>query len=376
LVLASSAVASAANVVMNRKLERGQTCTATLLSMGVQPEVARRIIDALDDVVDLRRLRAGQQLRVVWSDDAVKYVDYRVDTTVEYQVWRDGPRYVAARRQITLDTQLSRFDFNVESTLWKAAMQKRASPSLAMALSDAFGWELDVMREARTGDKAKLLVEELTCHGRLVRYGEVLGARYEKVSGRRLEVFRYELPNGSSGMYLRDGRSAQRRFMKSPAGWAPLTSGFGWRLHPVTHEEEEFHDGVDYAMPVGTPVRTVGPGLVTFAGYTHGGGNTVCVAHEDNYESCYLHLSRIFDTVRTDAPVAERQVLGLSGNTGNTTAPHLHFSLKRFGRYVNPIIQRFARTESVPADLRDDFQQVVADRSAALDAPPVTLDLK
>lgn len=370
-----ASTAFAGTTVLNRKLERGQTGTAVLRAMGVPPETTERIIDALHDVVDLRRLRAGQQLRVVFDGGTVKYVDYRVDTATEYQVWHDGPRYVASRRQVVFDTQISRFDFNVASTLWKAAIEKGVSAAVPMALNDAFGWELDLLREARTGDKARLLVEELTCHGRRVRYGDVLAARYEKTNGTRLEVFRYQIPDGAAGMYLKDGRSAQRRFLKSPAGWAPLTSRFGWRKHPIT-EESEFHDGIDYAMPVGTPVKTVGPGLVTFAGYTRGGGNMVCVAHDEGYESCYLHLSRIAQTVRADAPVAEKQVLGWSGNTGQTTAPHLHFSLKRFGRFVNPVRQRYARTDSVPAPLRDDFHQMVEERTAALDAPPATVDLK
>jgi murein DD-endopeptidase MepM/ murein hydrolase activator NlpD len=360
---------------MNRRLEKGQTCAGMLLSMGIEPEVERRIIEALDDVVDLRRTRAGQQLRVVWSDKVVEDVDYRVDTAVEYQVLRDGPRYVAGRRQVVLDTQVSRYDFNVESTLWKAVMKRGASSALSMALNDAFGWELDLMRQAKMGDKAKLLVEELSCHGRPVRFGAVLAARYDKATGHRMEVFRYEMPDGDSGMFLKDGRSAQRRLMKSPAGWAPLTSRFGWRVSPVT-EENEFHEGIDYAMPIGTPVKVVGPGIVTFAGYAGGGGNTVCVAHEDGYESCYLHLSRIAQMVRTDAPVANRQVIAWSGNTGSTTAPHLHFSLKRFGRWVNPIRQTYARAESVPADLRSDFNDVAARWEAALDAPQAPIGLR
>jgi murein DD-endopeptidase MepM/ murein hydrolase activator NlpD len=129
-------------------------------------------------------------------------------------------------------------------------------------------------------------------------------------------------------------------------------------------------------MPVGTPVKTVGPGLVRFAGYTRSGGYSVCVVHDDGYESCYLHLSRIAQTVRTDALVAERQVLGWSGDTGSATAPHLHFSLKRNGRYVNPIVQQYARAESVPVPLLADFKEVGARLSEQLDAPPARIELR
>jgi murein DD-endopeptidase MepM/ murein hydrolase activator NlpD len=369
-LVVSVASAHADISVMNRQLAKGQNLTGALRSMGLEPAVVMRIVDAFDDVADLKRLREGQQLRVTRVNGVVENVDYRASQVDEYQAWRDGWRYVAARRAVSFVRQLRRYDLDVERSLWEAVEKRGHDPAVAMALADAFGWDLDMMRDARIGDRAKLLVETLSVHGKVVRLGDVIAARYDKVSGRRMEVFRFEQPNGDNGLYFKDGTSAQRTFMRSPAGWAPLTSRFGWRTHPIA-KTPEFHDGVDYAMPIGTPVRAVASGLIVQAGYNGGGGNSVCVAHPDEYQSCYLHLTRIAPWVRLDAPVAARQIIGWSGNTGNTTAPHLHFSLKHSNQYVNPVRQHFARTAPLPNELLEDFHREAAMCSAMLDDAPV-----
>jgi murein DD-endopeptidase MepM/ murein hydrolase activator NlpD len=234
-----------------------------------------------------------------------------------------------------------------------------------MALADAFGWEMDLMRHAKLGDRAKVLVETLVHRGRVVRYGDVLAASYSPVRGREMEIFRFELPSGERAYFFADGTSAQRTFLKSPVGWAPISSTFGYRVHPI-FGEVKFHDGVDYGMPIGTPVHVVASGLVTFAGWTPGGGNMVCVQHEGDYESCYLHLSKLAQGVQTDAVVYRQQVIAWSGNTGATTKPHLHFNLKHNGWYVDPLKQRFPRTDALPDELQASFSREVSGYLAQL----------
>jgi murein DD-endopeptidase MepM/ murein hydrolase activator NlpD len=363
----------AAVEVVNRRLETGQTIIGALTEAKVEPQSAMRLIDALDDVFDVRQAHAGHQLRIVRIDGFIENLDYRVGPLDEYQVRRDGWRYVAAKRAVSYERKVARFEFDVETSLYEAAMSTGRDPTIAMALADAFGWELDLTRNAKLGDRAKVLVETMVHHGRVVRYGDVLAASYAPVRGAPMEIFRYQLPGGERSYYFADGTSAQRTFMKSPVGWAPISSTFGWRMHPIFNEMR-FHDGVDYGMPVGTPVHVVASGLVTFAGWTAGGGNMVCVQHEGDYESCYLHLSKLAQGIQTDAVVYRKQVIAWSGNTGNTTRPHLHFNLKHNGGYVDPLKQKFPRTEALPPELYADFSNEIAPYLAQLhdDSVPVT----
>ena len=113
---------------------------------------------------------------------------------------------------------------------------------------------------------------------------------------------------------------------------APITSPFGLRLRGIV---PGIHRGVDLAVPTGTPVRCMAPGRVRFAGVQRGFGNVVWVDHGGQVLTVYAHLSSI--QVKAGESVAGGQVLGLSGSTGDATAPHLHFEIWRWGREVDPV---------------------------------------
>lgn len=113
---------------------------------------------------------------------------------------------------------------------------------------------------------------------------------------------------------------------------APITSPFGLRLRGIV---PGIHRGVDLAVPTGTPVHSMAPGRVRFAGVQRGYGNVVWVDHGGDVMTVYAHLSSI--SVRAGEPVEGGQVLGLSGSSGDATAPHLHFEIWRWGREVDPV---------------------------------------
>ena len=105
------------------------------------------------------------------------------------------------------------------------------------------------------------------------------------------------------------------------------------RFHPVLKIFRP-HSGVDYAAPVGTPVRAVAAGTVEFAGWGPEGGNTIRLRHAGGYETSYMHLSRIL--VRSGARVSQGALIGKVGMTGLATGPHLDFRLIYRGKFINP----------------------------------------
>jgi murein DD-endopeptidase MepM/ murein hydrolase activator NlpD len=112
----------------------------------------------------------------------------------------------------------------------------------------------------------------------------------------------------------------------------PVTSPFGLRWRGVL---PHLHRGLDIAVPTGTPVCAMAPGQVRFAGTMRGYGSVVWIDHGGAVLSVYAHLSRL--DVRTGEAVTHRQVIGLSGSSGNAGAPHLHFEIWRWGRQVDPV---------------------------------------
>jgi murein DD-endopeptidase MepM/ murein hydrolase activator NlpD len=113
---------------------------------------------------------------------------------------------------------------------------------------------------------------------------------------------------------------------------ATLTSGVGLRWFGL---RPDLHRGVDLDVPTGTPVQAMAGGRVRFSGVMRGFGNVVWIDHAAGLTSVYAHLSRI--DVREGQSLGAGDVIGLSGASGDVTAPHLHFEVWRWGRAVDPI---------------------------------------
>ena len=112
-------------------------------------------------------------------------------------------------------------------------------------------------------------------------------------------------------------------------------SHFGMRMDPF-YKVKKFHEGIDFTAPVGTEIYATGNGTVVEAGRNQGGyGNEIVIDHGYSYQTVYAHLSRIF--VRPGQKVLRGQVIGYVGNTGKSTAPHLHYEVHKNGIAVNPI---------------------------------------
>jgi murein DD-endopeptidase MepM/ murein hydrolase activator NlpD len=358
----------AATRVVNRRIERNQILARALRDAGLDGAQANVVISALEGVFDVRKSREGDQLRLVFRDAELDYLDYRQSAIDEWEVRRDGDRMVASKRVVEVEKQVARVELEVGSSLYEAAVAVREDPSLALALADVFAWDIDFYLDVRKGDRVACLVEKFTSRGRLLRYGEVLAADYRGQSVGHRRVFRYQLPNGEASYFQEDGTSTRKAFLKSPLKFTHVTSGFGNRLHPVL-QYLAAHQGVDYAANVGTPVWAVADGVVSVAGDTGAGGNTLCLRHHNGLETCYLHLSSFAAGVRVGARVSQKQVIALSGNSGRTTGPHLHYALKRGGVFVNPLNQKFPRAEPVPTKLLADFTEKLLPISSLLDAP-------
>lgn len=112
----------------------------------------------------------------------------------------------------------------------------------------------------------------------------------------------------------------------------PVTSPFGLRFRGL---RPEVHRGVDVFVAVGTPVHAMAPGRVSFAGVMRGFGRVVILDHGRGLRSLYAHLSEI--QVQTGDEVDGHTVIGLSGNSGDATGPHLHFEVWRYGQPVDPV---------------------------------------
>lgn len=304
---------------------------------------AAALVATLSAKLDLRRFRAGQPYRLErFLDGRLREFEYEIDQNRRVVVSRQAdhepafhaeiaaiPKTVA---QVVVEGAITRETPSLVQALDAAGEEIE----LSLALAEVFAGETDFNSDVQPGDTFRLVVERATRDdGAFGGYGPVLAAEFVN-AGRPLQAVRFTAPDGAPGYYDAEGRSLKRFFLKSPLKFEPrVTSSFSRaRRHPVLNYTRA-HNGVDYAAPTGAPVASVASGVVTFAGWTNGGGRTVRVRHTSGYESEYLHLSAI--TVKTGARIGQGDLIGRVGATGLATGPHLHYGLRRNGVYVNPV---------------------------------------
>lgn len=298
---------------------------------------------------------------------------------VQAELREDGSlvRLTARYRSAALDelrTHFQRFELSRDSGQWEAQVQTVAYGSLpvmasgtvqtslfaatdaagvpdavAVQLADIFSNDIDFHRELRKGDSFSVVYEALTADGEVVPWndgsGRVLAAEFTN-AGRTHHAIWFVPADGRGAYYGPNGESRRRAFLASPMEFSRVTSGFAMRMHPIFNTLRQ-HQGVDYAAPTGTPVRTVGDGIVEFAGWQNGFGNVVKVRHSGARETLYAHLSRI--DVRKGQRVEQGMFIGAVGSTGWATGPHLHFEFRVNGSHQDPL--RIARSaETIPLD--------------------------
>ena len=138
------------------------------------------------------------------------------------------------------------------------------------------------------------------------------------------------------------------------------------RLHPILQTWRQ-HNGVDYGAPTGTPVRTVGDGVVDFAGWQNGYGNVVSIRHNNDRQTVYAHLSRV--DVRRGQRVDQGMRIGAVGATGWATGPHLHFEVKVHGQQQNPLlIAKASETIAISPAAKGQFDSLALSVRTQLDA--------
>jgi murein DD-endopeptidase MepM/ murein hydrolase activator NlpD len=327
------------------------------------------LVSSIASAMDVRKLRAGQPYTLDrMLDGRVRRFEYEIDddrrlvvvrgTKGEVSAKAEAPRFIAHVEIIPKHTTVAAVEgtINRDTNSLVAALDKAGERvELALGMADVFAGDIDFNSDLQPGDAFRVLVERHTREGKLAGYGAILAAEFVN-DGRTIRALRFTPDGGSPGYYDEHGRSLKRFFLKSPLKFEPrITSRFSAsRKHPILGYARA-HNGVDYYAPAGAPVGAVAPGVVTMAGWTNGGGRTVKLRHSNGYQTEYLHLSAI--SVRAGQRVGQGDLVGRVGKTGLATGVHLHYGLKKNGRYVNPVIEHrnMPPGEPVPAGMLNVF---------------------
>ena len=239
------------------------------------------------------------------------------------------------------------------------------SPELIISLSDIYAWTVDFFG-LQKGDRFRVLYEEKLCDGEVVAVDTVRYAIFSH-NGQDLPSIMYDQKDGGNIYWNEKGESMRKAFLKAPLKFSRISSGFSYaRKHPVTRRVQP-HTGVDYAAPKGTPVMTIGDGVITSMKYEGAGGNTIRIRHNSVYSTAYLHLSGYAKGLKTGQRVRQGQVIGYVGSTGRSTGPHLDFRVWKNGSPINPLKMQSPPAEPIKEGNKPAFEKQYEKYRAQID---------
>ena len=351
--------------VVEDTIQRNRTLVATLVDYDVPTVIANEVADLIKPVFDVRKLRFGNSFRLEKeSDGTLTTFEYKIDEESVLKVRKGNDAYEAKVEKLDLETRETTINAEIHSSLWEALENLPRREYLATELAEMFQWQVDFSTEVQVGDQIRLVVDESLHDGNFVKYGKIRAAELVN-AGRRYRGFLF---NGS--YYDEKGVSLKRAILASPLKFTPrISSGFtSRRMHPILGTERA-HLATDYAAPAGSPVVAVANGTVIFAGWDGGYGNLVRIKHASGLTSGYAHLSKIGAGVRTGRVIKQSELVGLVGQTGLATGPHLHFMMTKNGTPINPVpaLKKGEPAPPIDGKLKAEFAQSAAPLQHKLD---------
>ena len=331
------------------KVKSGQFFSNLLGGLGMSQQEAYNLTVACDSVFDVKTLRVGNSYRAYYDDadtlsdgGRLRYLVYERDRASSIVFSCESP-YDAwvYEKPVCIESRYA--DVTINSSLWNDMRDAGVSPLLILSLSDIYAWTIDFFG-LQKGDRFRVLYDERMCDGEVLAVDTVRYAVFSN-GGNDLPMVMFDQKDGGNIWWNDKGESMRKAFLKAPLQYSRVSSGFSYaRKHPVTRKVQP-HTGVDYAAPAGTPVMTIGDGVVTSVKYEGAGGNTVRIRHNSVYSTAYLHLSKYAKGLKAGQRVRQGEVIGYVGSTGRSTGPHLDFRVWKNGTPINPL-----KMDSPPAE--------------------------
>jgi len=240
----------------------------------------------------------------------------------------------------------------IGSSLAETIAVQGISPELTNRFVDIFAWQLDFQR-LQKGDRFKLFYEEQVVEGRVIGIGKIGGIFFEHFNNPYYAI-PFDQGNGMD-YFDNEGKSLRKALLKYPIEFTRISSRYNLRrFHPVAGVFRA-HRGTDFAAPAGTPIRSVGEGIILEARYDGNNGNFVKIRHNGTYTTQYLHLSRIASGMRPGRKVVQGETIGYVGSTGLSTGPHLCYRFWKNGVQVDALRVELPPSQPILDEFVTDF---------------------
>ncbi|MBO4441361.1 M23 family metallopeptidase [bacterium] len=228
-------------------------------------------------------------------------------------------------------------------------------------------WDWGILDKLRPGDSIAFIVKGIFDKGILVKTYGILGFAVKSATLGEFSMTAFR--DSIYGDYFLSGHSmliSPPGEFRTPIDSGRVTSYFGERHDPFNKKKKRFHSGVDILARLNTPVRAAESGRVIFADKKGGLGKAVVIDHGNGLRTVYGHLNK-FMTV-PGAEVRRGDIIAGAGSTGRSTAPHLHFTVLKDGKPVDPMQFTYERIWAAPFDISGEFRELSAARMMQLDS--------
>jgi murein DD-endopeptidase MepM/ murein hydrolase activator NlpD len=346
------------NDTMDRLFRRFELNLSDLATLRNLPELRSQV----------DRLRPGESLRFIHRGAELIGLERKISDSETLKVTRDADGFVSDVLENPLESHTRTASATIDSSLFQAAADADLPDGVAFDLADIFQYDIDFVLDIQPGDRFTVVYEELSQDGVPLRTGNILAAKFVN-DGREYRAIRYVDTQGHGEYFTAEGKSLRKAFIRAPVQFSRISSRFNSaRKHPILNRIRA-HKGVDYAAPVGTPVRAAGEGRVKFVGQQGGYGNVVELEHGSGVVTVYGHLSRFAKSLKRGQRVELGQVIAYVGQTGLATGPHLHYEYRVRGMHKNPQTVELPDAAPIPAIERERFLTESADYMNMLDLP-------
>ena len=340
------------------KVLRNQNLSDILTRYGISYQQIDKLVKISDPVFNVRKIKSGNPYCVYCDSDSnkVQYFIYE-ENPASYIKYIFGDSICVIREEKEIRHEKKYSSGVIESSLWNSMAGNNINPLLAIELSEIYAWSIDFFG-IQKGDSFRVIYDEDFVDTISMGISKVHSACFTHY-GNDYWAFEY-VQDGISSFFDEKGNSLRKAFLKAPLKYSRISSKFSnSRFHPVLKIRRPHH-GVDYSAPTGTPVHTIGDGVIIDKGYQKsGGGRFVKIKHNSVYTTTYMHFSNFAEGINTGVRVHQGQVIGYVGSSGLATGPHLDFRVYQNGTAIDPLKLKSPPVEPVKKENMGEYLEYV-----------------
>tara|TARA_A100001011_G_C14307441_1_gene843839 strand:- start:626 stop:1951 length:1326 start_codon:yes stop_codon:yes gene_type:complete len=299
-------------------------------------------------------IKPGQIIKVGFHSNKVISISLEINEFDTLVFKRNNNSYTFYKEQIEPTIKLETKSSIINSSLFVDAKKVGLETKMIMQLTEIFAWDIDYSQDLRTGDSFTIIYERLYKGEEFISTGRILAAEF-KNKNKTYRAALFPLHEKNAEYYSENGSAMRKAFLRTPVDFTRISSRFNLRRkHPILNRIRA-HTGVDYAAPVGTPVKSTAKGKVIKRKWDGGYGKTVVIQHGNKYSTLYAHLSSFKRGVSVGSLVKQGQVIGFVGSTGLATGPHLHYEFRVNKKHKNPLKYQYPSAKPIALDLKKSF---------------------